>query len=113
MRSFISRSHHRIAGALAAALALAVGELMAGVFPASVSLTEAVGGLAIDYVPPPIKDFAIAVFGIYDKLALIIGMVVVTVLLGALVGKRAARRWSVAVWVFGLFGLLGAFSLQR
>lgn len=113
MRSFISRSHHRIAGALAAALALAVGELMAGIFPASVSLTEAVGGLAIDYVPPPIKDFAIAVFGIYDKLALIIGMVVVTVLLGALVGKRAARRWSVAVWVFGLFGLLGAFSLQR
>lgn len=98
---------------MAAALALAVGELIAGVSPASVSLTEAVGGLAIDYVPPPVKDFAIAVFGIYDKLALIIGMVVVTVLLGALVGKRAARRWSVAVWVFGLFGLLGAFSLQR
>ena len=98
---------------MAAALALAVGELIAGVSPASVSLTEAVGGLAIDYVPPPVKDFAIAVFGIYDKLALIIGMVVVTVLLGALVGKRAANRWSVAVWVFGLFGLLGAFSLQR
>ncbi len=98
---------------MAAALALAAGELIAGVSPASVSLTEAVGGLAIDYVPPPVKDFAIAVFGIYDKLALIIGMVVVTVVLGALVGKRAARRWSVAVWVFGLFGLLGAFSLQR
>ena len=113
MRSFLSRSHHRIAGAIAAALALAVGELIAGVSPASVSLTEAVGGLAIDYVPPPVKDFAIAVFGIHDKLALIIGMVVVTVVLGALVGKWAARRWSVAVWVFGLFGLLGAFSLQR
>ena len=113
MRSYLSRSHHRIAGAIAAALALAVGELIAGVSPASVSLTEAVGGLAIDYVPPPVKDFAIAVFGIYDKLALIIGMGVVTVLLGALVGKWAARRWSVAVWVFGLFGLLGAFSLQR
>ena len=113
MRSFLSRSHHRIAGALAAALALAVGELIAGISPASVSLTEAVGGLAIDYVPPPVKDFAIAVFGIYDKLALIIGMVVVTVLLGALVGKWATRRWAAAVWVFGLFGLLGAFSLQR
>ena len=113
MRSFLSRSHYRIAGALAAALALAVGELIAGISPASVSLTEAVGGLAIDYVPPPVKDFAIAVFGIYDKLALIIGMVVVTVLLGALVGKWATRRWAAAVWVFGLFGLLGAFSLQR
>lgn len=113
MRSVLSHSHHRIAGAISAALALAVGELIAGISPASVSLTEAVGGLAIDYVPPPVKDFAIAVFGIYDKLALIIGMVVVTVVLGALVGKWAARRWSVAVWVFGLFGLLGAFSLQR
>ena len=92
---------------------MAVGELIAGISPASVSLTEAVGGLAIDYVPPPVKDFAIAVFGIYDKLALIIGMVVVTVLLGALVGKWATRRWAAAVWVFGLFGLLGAFSLQR
>ncbi len=113
MRSLFSRSHHRIAGAVAAALALAVGELIAGLSPVSISLTEAVGGLAIDYVPPPVKDFAIAVFGIYDKLALIIGMAVVTVLLGALVGKRAARRWSAALWVFGLFGLLGAFALSR
>ena len=52
-------------------------------------------------------------FGIYDKLALIIGMAVVTLLLGALVGKWAARRWSAALWVFGLFGLLGAFALIR
>ena len=63
--------------------------------------------------PPPVKDLAIALFDVYDKLALIIGMVVVTVVLGALVGKWAARRWWVAVLVFGLFGLLGAFSLQR
>ncbi len=107
------RVRHAIAGALAASSALAVGELIAGLSSVSVSLTEAVGGLAIDYVPPPIKDFAIAVFGIYDKLALIIGMVVVTVVLGALVGVWAARRWAVAYWVFGMFGLLGAFSLSR
>ena len=113
MRSSSSRARYGIAGALAAALALAVGELIAGVSPVSISLTEAVGGLAIDYVPPPVKDFAIAVFGIYDKLALIIGMVVVTIVLGTLVGIWAARRWAVALWVFGLFGLLGAFSLSR
>ncbi len=107
------RARHGIAGALAAALALAVGELIAGLSSLSVSLTEAVGGLAIDYVPPPVKDFAIAVFGIYDKLALIIGMVVVTVGLGVLVGIWAGRRFRVAYWVFGLFGLLGAFSLSR
>lgn len=113
MRSFSPRAQYGIAGALAAALALAAGELVAGFSPISISLTEAVGGLAIDYVPPPVKDFAIAVFGIYDKLALIIGMVVVTVVLGMLVGIWAARRWAVAVWVFGLFGLLGAFSMSR
>ena len=113
MRFSSSRARYGIAGALAAALALATGELIAGISPVSISLTEAVGGLAIDYVPPPVKDFAIAVFGIYDKLALIIGMVVVTIVLGALVGIWAARRWAVAVGVFGLFGLLGAFSLSR
>ncbi len=110
---FSTRTRRGVAGALAAALALAVGELIAGLSSVSVSLTEAVGGLAIDYVPPPVKDFAIAVFGIYDKLALIIGMVVVTVVLGALVGMGAARRFDIAYWVFGLFGLLGAFSLSR
>ena len=94
-------------------MALAAGELIAGLSPVAVSLAEAVGGLAIDYVPPPVKDFAIAVFGIYDKLALIIGMVVVTVALGTLVGIWAARRWTLALWVFGLFGLLAAFSLSR
>ena len=113
MRFSSSRARYGIAGALAAAVALAAGELIAGVSPVSVSLTEAVGGLAIDYVPPPVKDFAIAVFGVYDKLALIIGMVVVTVVLGAVVGIRSARRWSVVRWVFGLFGLLGAFALSR
>jgi DMSO/TMAO reductase YedYZ molybdopterin-dependent catalytic subunit len=113
MRSFPSRARYGLAGALAAALALATGELIAGLSPVSISLTEAVGGLAIDYVPPPVKDFAIAVFGIYDKLALIIGMVVVTVLLGLVIGVVAARRWAVAMWVFGLFGLFGAFSLSR
>ncbi|MCQ3803615.1 MAG: molybdopterin-dependent oxidoreductase [Acidimicrobiia bacterium] len=40
-------------------------------------------------------------------------MVVVTVALGLLVGMWAARQWAVALWVFGLFGLLGAFSLSR
>ena len=108
-----SRARYGIAGASASAAALAVGELIAGLSPVSVSLTEAVGGLAIDYVPPPVKDLAIAVFGTYDKLALIIGMVVFTVLLGAAVGVWAARRRWVAYWVFGLFGLLGAFSLNR
>ena len=67
---------------MAAALALAVGEVIAWLSPVPVSLAEAVGGLVIDFVPPPVKDFAIAVFGFYDKLALIIGMVLVTVLLG-------------------------------
>ncbi len=105
--------YYGIAGALAGVLALATGELIAGVSPASISLIEAVGGLAIDYVPPPVKDFAIAVFGIYDKLALIIGMVIVTAVLGALVGIWAAHRWKVALWAFSIFGLLGAFSLYR
>ena len=108
-----SRARQGIAGAVAAGVGLAAGELVAGFSPVSVSLTEAVGGLVIDYVPPPVERFAMAVFGVYDKAALIMGMTAVAVLLGAFVGRWAAHRWAVAWWVFGLFGLLGAYALSR
>jgi hypothetical protein len=34
----------------------------------------AVGGFVIDIVPQPFKEFAIATFGAYDKIALLVGL---------------------------------------
>jgi DMSO/TMAO reductase YedYZ molybdopterin-dependent catalytic subunit len=88
-----------LSGAVAAALALGVSELAAGLFGLP-SLIEGLGNWVIDTVPPDVKDWAIATFGANDKLALLIGIAVVTVLLGAVVGLFARRRFGIAVAAF-------------
>lgn len=95
-------------GALAAAVALAVSELVAGVISAVPSLIESVGGFVIDNVPPTIKDWAIDVLGVYDKMVLVVGIAVVTLLLGAVVGVAARTRLWIAAIVFLGFGAVGA-----
>lgn len=99
-----------MAGALAAAIALAISELAAGAVTSVPSLIESVGGVVIDNVPTGVKEWAIATFGTADKAVLIGGIVVVTILLGAVVGVIAWRRIWVAVVAFGGFGLLGAWA---
>ncbi len=41
----------------------------------------AVGQAAIDLAPPPLKNFAISVFGANDKMALVIGILIVLAIL--------------------------------
>ena len=95
-----------LAGALAAGLGLGLSELLAGLVAAVPSLVEGLGRWVINNVPPAVKDFAIAVFGTADKLALIVGIAVVTLLVGALVGILARDRFWIAVAVFAAFGAL-------
>lgn len=95
-----TRSRPALAGALSAVTALAVSELAAGIIASVPSLVEAVGELFIDNVPPGIKDWAISTFGTNDKLALVVGMIVVSALLGAAVGLFAWRRIWVALLAF-------------
>jgi len=96
-----------LAGVAACALAIGVAELVAvATGPRSAPLV-AVAGVVADTVPEPVKQFAIDLFGVHDKTALLVG---IGVLLGAaagLVGVLAARR-MLAGWVgIGLFGLIG------
>lgn len=105
--------HQRIAGAVAAGVALAAGELAAGLFSSLPSLVSGVAVGVIDSVPRPVKEFAIEVFGTYDKLALGIGIVVVSLLVGYLLGPRMISTPPVAWSVFGLFALGGAALAAR
>jgi DMSO/TMAO reductase YedYZ molybdopterin-dependent catalytic subunit len=98
-----------LSGAVAAAVALGFSELAAGLLGLP-SLIEGVGNWVIDVVPTPVKEWAIATFGTNDKLVLLIGIVVVTILLGAVVGVLARDRFGIAIAVFVGFGAIGALA---
>ena len=102
-----------LSGAVAAGLALAVSEFVAGLVVSLPSLIESLGNWVIDNVPPGVKDFAIATFGTNDKLALIIGIAVVTVLLGVGVGIVSRKHFWVAMIVFGVFAALASWAGSR
>ena len=105
-----TRWRDALSGALAAGLALGVSELVAGLIEGAPSLVESLGNWVIDHVPPAVKDWAIAVFGTNDKLALLIGISLVTVLVGAVAGLVARNRFWIAIAVFSGFGVLAVLA---
>ena len=101
-------------GLLTAWVALGVAQLIAGIGRPQGSPVAAVGGLAIDNTPPPVKNFAIATFGSNDKKALVIGMLIVLAVLAAGLGVAAMRRLSYGYLGLGLFAVIGlAGALTR
>src|SRR5271154_4439825 len=100
-----------IAGVLAAATALGVGQLVAGLTGANGSPVVAVGQLQIDFTPPWLKNFAINEFGSDDKLALVSGILVVLGIFAAVLGVAATRRLRygmAGLVVFAAIGLTAA-----
>src|SRR6478672_5789901 len=87
-----------LAGIAAAAVALAVGELVALVVSSRSAPLVAVGGLVIDRVPEGVKEQAIQIFGTNDKLALQVGTVLVLFAIAAGLGIASLRRLWVG-WV--------------
>jgi DMSO/TMAO reductase YedYZ molybdopterin-dependent catalytic subunit len=103
-----------LAGLVAAGAFFAVAEAASAFFGPGSSPLVAVGGTVIDFAPSWLKDIAIAVFGVYDKLALFVAMVVAAAALAAWAGKLARRRWVLAAGlVLGLAAVIGACVLTR
>ena len=96
-----------IAGLLAAATALGVGQFVAGLTGANGSPVVAVGQLEIDFTPPWLKNFAISDFGSNDKLVLVSGILVVLALLAAEIGAAATRRLSYGMAGLAVFAIVG------
>ena len=96
-----------VAGLVATATALGVSELLAGILPGATSLVAAVGQVVVDLQPPGAKDVVVSLFGTNDKLALELFIVVVALVLGALLGIVARRRYEVAAGAFVAFGVVG------
>jgi DMSO/TMAO reductase YedYZ molybdopterin-dependent catalytic subunit len=96
-----------VAGVLAGAAALGVGQFVAGLTGASSSPVVAVGQLQIDFTPPWLKNWAIDHFGSDDKLVLVTGILIVLGLFAAAVGAIATRRLVYGMAGLGVFAVVG------
>ncbi|SCE87834.1 DMSO/TMAO reductase YedYZ, molybdopterin-dependent catalytic subunit [Micromonospora purpureochromogenes] len=95
-----------LAGITAAAVAIGVAEPVAVLTGPRSAPLIAVGGLVVDVVPEPLKQFAITLFGTYDKIALLVGTALLLAAFAALLGLLAVRR----LWI-GLTGIAGFAAL--
>jgi DMSO/TMAO reductase YedYZ molybdopterin-dependent catalytic subunit len=86
----VPRRRAALDGVLATGAGLGVGHFVALLAPPS-SPVVAVASRAIDLTPGPVKDWAVNTFGTNDKAVLVVGAIVVTLGLGALVGLVARR----------------------
>jgi DMSO/TMAO reductase YedYZ molybdopterin-dependent catalytic subunit len=99
-----------IAGLVSLAAGLGVAQLISGLWRDGKSPVVAMGEWTIDHVPRGVKDWAISTFATNDKLALIIGTLVVLVLLAMWLGRLAQHRLRAALVGVALIGLIGALA---
>ena len=102
-----------VAGGVAVAVAIAVGEIMAGLLPGAPSLVVSIGTLVIDLQPAGAKDLVVSLFGTNDKLALNVLILVVAVAVGGLLGLVARTRFATAVGAFIAFGVVALYASLR
>lgn len=99
-----------VAGAVAAAVALGLAELVASLGSSLPSLVTGVGGWLIDRSPGSLSRAVISMLGTNNKPALVIGIVTVSLLLGAWFGRRSVNAPLTGVAAFVAFGALGAVA---
>jgi DMSO/TMAO reductase YedYZ molybdopterin-dependent catalytic subunit len=103
-----------VCGVIAAAVAMGVAQLLAGLSIPQSSPVLAVGQAAIDMTPLPVKDWATSTFGTNDKNALLTGVWVVLFCYAAAVGVLAVRRLWLGMAGIGVFAAIGvAAALTR
>jgi DMSO/TMAO reductase YedYZ molybdopterin-dependent catalytic subunit len=100
-----------LTGLITAAVALGVGQLVAGITGPQGSPVVAVGGSAIDLTPPFLKNFAISEFGGHDKTVLVTGILVLLAVFAAVIGTVAVRRFSYGVAGLAAFTGVGLIAV--
>ncbi|SNS86827.1 molybdopterin-dependent oxidoreductase [Rhodococcoides kyotonense] len=107
---FYAHGPKALAGILAAAVILGVGELVAVPFGSSASPFVAVGSAVVDNTPEAVREWAIGTFGTSDKTALFVGMALVIALISALAGLLRPPWGAVLFGVLGAVGVLAAVT---
>ncbi|MFD5821497.1 molybdopterin-dependent oxidoreductase [Nesterenkonia xinjiangensis] len=91
---------HAVAGVLAAALLLAIGDVVARFFLPAASPLVALGSTVIEFAPPAVQEMAISVLGPLNKPVLFLGMGLVGAAAAAGIGAIGRRRPLIASGVF-------------
>ncbi len=99
-----------ISGILAGAIAVGIGQLVAGITGPDGAPLVAVGQASIDAAPPVVKNFAISAFGTNDKLVLLSGIGAVLTIFAAVVGVLALRKLWYGLAGLGVFAVIGLIA---
>jgi DMSO/TMAO reductase YedYZ molybdopterin-dependent catalytic subunit len=102
-----------VAGAIAALVAIAVGELAAGLVAGAPSLVVSIADLIVDLQPPGAKQLMVDLFGDADK-QVVNGMIIGSaVLIAGLLGVAGRRSFNAAVAGFGIAGFVALIAATR
>src|SRR3954471_5513547 len=97
-----------VAGVLSALVGVAAGHLVAALTRPDSSPVIAVGSTVIDLTPTPMKEWAIRHFGTNDKTVLVGSVLVGVLLLAAVAGLLARRRFAYGAGLLLLLVLIPA-----
>jgi len=112
----VSPSNERlIAGVAAASVSLGVAQLVGIPFGARADARAAIGSVAVDLTPGPIKEWAIQTLGSLDKPFVAVVVLVVIATISAIAGTLETQRrplGSVAIAAAGVLGCIAVLSRQ-
>ena len=100
-----------LAGVISGLAFLAAAELVALLVAREASPVLAVGSFVIDIVPQPFKEFAIATFGAYDKVALLAGLGLAVVIASAIAGVLQFLKPPLGVIALSIAGALSLAAI--
>ena len=99
-----------LSGLAAASVALGIAELVAAAVGPASSPVVAVGDAVITLIPEPVKEFAIRTFGQNDKVALVVGTLLIVACYALVLGVLALRDRRIGVAGVALFALVGVVA---
>ena len=108
-----SRYQAALSGMVGAALALASGELVASLTNKTTSLVLAVGEFIVDVTPGDIVRTSIETLGNSQKIVLLSGITVISILFGGFLGLLSRKYSDLSYLLFILFGIFGGWTLNR
>lgn len=108
----VAPSNERMtAGVAAATVSLGIAQLVGVPFGARADARAAIGSVAVDLTPGPIKEWAIQTLGSLDKLFVAVVVLVVIATIAAIAGTFETQRRPLGSATIGAAGVLGCIAV--